>query len=245
MRRVSPLRVMGCPCLPFGSVQDARAYMEELLADGASHFSVAINAEKILKYREDGAFRAVVEDSRLTTPDGSGAVLALRWLHGASAVKLDLPRTALEVANERQLPVFVLGARPDVNEAACRTIAERYPRIRLVGRQDGYFTDEDQVIRTIAERAPRIVLLAMGSPKQENFAHRAAARTRGILFVGAGGALDILAGRISRAPAFMVENHLEWLYRLVKEPRRIRRQARLPGFFLSLLAEKMGWRSPP
>lgn len=242
MPRVPPLRVMGCPCLAFGNVQESWAYIEELLADGASHFSVAINAEKILKFREDPAFRALVQGSQFTIPDGSGAILALRWLHGVSSIKLDLPRAVLEVANRRQLSLFALGAREEANEAAYRKIAETYPRIRLVGRQNGYFTDEDQVIRTIAERSPRIVLVALGSPRQEEFAHRAAQKTQGALFICAGGALDVLAGRVRRAPQFMIDNHLEWLYRLAREPARIRRQRRLPSFFLALIAEKLRGR---
>jgi N-acetylglucosaminyldiphosphoundecaprenol N-acetyl-beta-D-mannosaminyltransferase len=229
--------LLGCPCLAFPSQEDAEAHLEALVASGESHYSVAINAEKILAFRDDAEFQRLVRASHLASPDGSGAILALRWLHGASSIKLDLPRTALGLAHRRQWPVFLLGARDEVNSEATKRVEQLYPGISVVGRQDGYFKDDECVIRAIEASGAKVALVAMGSPKQERFASNAAEATKGVLFVGAGGALDILAGRISRAPKFMVDNHLEWFYRLIREPRRIRRQARLPRFALSLLME--------
>jgi len=228
--------VLGCPCVAFPNAASVKRVLRERVAEGLGGYSVAINAEKIQRFERDEALRAVVGGAALPVADGAGAVIGLRVLHGARSAKIDLPRTLLETAHDEGWRVFVGGASEEVNVGAARTIASRHPGIAIVGRLNGYEPVE-RFIAAIAEARPQVMLLAMGSPRQELVAAQIVEAVPNVFIVGCGGALDILAGVKQRAPRFMVENNLEWLYRLYKEPSRWRRQLVLPQYMLRLLGE--------
>jgi N-acetylglucosaminyldiphosphoundecaprenol N-acetyl-beta-D-mannosaminyltransferase len=149
-----------------------------------------------------------------------------------------MPIAALEGAERHGWRVFVLGASEEVNAAAVAEIRRRYPRLILAGRMNGYEPEEAR-FAAIAETRPDLVMAALGSPRQELFAARLVERIPGVFVVGCGGALDVLAGRTQRAPRFMVDHGLEWLYRLTKEPYRWRRQRVLPLYLARLMAEAL------
>lgn len=228
--------VLGCPCIPFpdeSAVKDALRDLVELERGG---YSVAINAEKIQRYGHDDTLRGVIGGSVLPVPDGAGAVIGLRLLHGVRSAKIDLPRVLLETSDEAGWRTFIGGGSESVNESAACTIATRYPGVRIVGRANGYIP-EAEMIAAVATARPQVMLLAMGSPRQELVAARVIDAVPGVFIVGCGGALDIMAGKLKRAPRFMVENNLEWLYRLYKEPSRWKRQLVLPRYMLRLAGE--------
>ena len=225
-------RVLACPCMGV-SESESYAYLRSLLESNQSGYTVAINAEKILKYSADPAFREILENSIFPYPDGSGAVLGLRWLHAKRVKKVNMPVMALKAANEMRVPTFIIGATADNHAKAIESIKREFKHIDLVGHLDGY-QDEQAMVRAVQHSRPSLVLVAMGSPKQEIFAAALLAQTGTGIVVGCGGALDIMAGAANRAPAFMINNHLEWLYRLYTEPWRIRRQVILPRFLWRL-----------
>lgn len=230
-------RILGTPCLNIESINDCKDFILELIKNERGGYSTAINAEKILLYSKDSKMRGIIDRSVLPVPDGSGAVLGLKLLHQVKSVRLDLPKIILEIANSKGLKLFVLGATEENNKRAVLEIEKRYPDIELVGRQNGFFENEEQIFETLNKKEPQLVLVALGSPKQERFAARINESLPNILFIGCGGALDILAGKVKRAPKFFQDNHLEWFYRLASEPKRIKRQKRLPLFFFKLLKE--------
>jgi len=236
-QRLERLSLLGCSCLDVRDVPSLSAYILQLLCTGRGGYSVAINAEKIMMYRRDPEMRRVIDGSILPTPDGVGAVMAARWLHGRRIIKLDLPKTVLELADDNRLRLFVLGAPETSNARAVEVIGQRYPNIEIVGRRDGYFDNEDVLALEMEAAKPQIVLVALGSPKQEMFSPRIHPRMPRTLFISCGGAVDILSGRVRRAPQFFVDHHIEWLYRLIKQPRRWRRQTVLPLFLFRLLSE--------
>jgi len=200
-------------------------------------YSVAINAEKIMRYRRDAELSEAIEQSSFPYPDGAGAVLALKWLYGEKSVKLDLPKTALDLANANRWRLFVLGAEEEVNRIAYDTIKQRYPGIQLVGRLNG-FEGEEKILDVIKTASPQLTLAGLGSPKQELLACKMKNMLDHTFMIGCGGALDVLAGRARRAPDFMVNNNLEWLYRLYKQPSRWKRQLQLVNFLVYLIVEK-------
>lgn len=219
--------IQGLPCLGFSSEAEVRSEVARIVSAGKGGYSVAINAEKLVRAKSDPALREVITSADLPVADGFMAVLALRWIHGARSIKVDLPRCVLAEANARQWRLAVCGAAPEVNRAAAENIRSLYPGINIVVCVDGY-RPREIIGETIAAARPHVALLAMGSPLQEILASGWRDRLDATLVVGCGGALDILAGRLTRAPAFFVENGLEWLYRLVQDPRRLRRQLVLP-----------------
>lgn len=195
---------------------------------------MAINAEKIMHYRRDPGMRDLLNNSIVTTPDGFGAVLGFKLLFGQSVIKLDLPKLMLEIANKHRKNMFFIGSSEESNRKAVETIFKRYPDIRIAGRTNGYFTSEETVINMIRRDLPDIVFVAMGTPRQEILSRRLSGLFPHALFIGCGGALDILSGKTKRAPRILVEYGLEWFYRLVRQPSRFFRQTVLIKF-LSLL----------
>lgn len=228
--------LLNTPCLHIQNEQQAKQYIESLVTNGTGGYSVAINAEKIMLYNNDKTMKQLIDKALLQTPDGAGAVLAMKWLYGRNAVKLDLPRLMLQIADEHKLKLFILGAVEEVNAAACQKIAQQYQNAQVVGRLNGYFKDLEEAASLISATSPQVVFVALGSPRQELISTELSKLIPSALFIGCGGALDVLAGKVRRAPRFFVNNNLEWFYRLARQPSRIKRQKVLPLFFFKLLA---------
>ncbi len=231
-----PYTIGGLPCSAFGSSEALQGTLARLVSSGRGGYTVAINAEKIVRARRDSVLRLAVSNATLAVPDGFMAVLALRWIHCIRSIKTDLPECALRQANDSGWTVAICGGLPEVNDEASSEILLRYPKLNLVANIDGYQPTES-IRELLARTRPQLALLAMGSPKQELLAYEWQSTLRGTLVVGCGGALDIFAGRAKRAPAVLVNNGLEWAYRLLRDPRRIRRQMALPVALAIVLRE--------
>lgn len=229
--------VINVPCFQITGVDDAKSYIKSLVDSQEGGYSTAINAEKIMMYSKNLEMKKIIDNSVMPVPDGSGAVIGMKFLHGVSSLRLDLPKAVFELSDQQKYRLFILGSSPDVNKQAVEKLKTKYPDINIVGRHDGYFDDEYKIVKLINEANPHIVMVALGSPKQEKFAASVNEVLPKILFIGCGGALDILAGKIKRAPKFFQDNHLEWLYRLALEPKRIKRQRVLPVYFIRLIFE--------
>lgn len=229
--------IIKAPCFQVETVEDAKVYIKDLLSKNQGGYSTAINAEKIMMYSKDNEMQSILDNSILPVPDGSGAVIGMKFLHGISSIRLDLPKTIFELSNEEKYNLFILGSSEDINKKAVDELQIKYPNINIVGRHNGYFDDENTIIALLKDLKPQIVMVALGSPKQEKFAAKINKILPTILFIGCGGALDILAGKITRAPKFFQDNHIEWLYRLALEPKRIKRQKILPVYLFKLITE--------
>lgn len=230
--------IMGCPCFAFRSELEVKSHLRRIVNSGGGGYTVAINAEKIVRRSKDSALDVVLKKAVLPVADGAGAVLALKWLHGKQSIKVDMPRCAFEAANENGWRVFILGSEEQVNAVAAEKVRSSYPSIKLVGRLNGY-AGYDEVLLALQNAQPQLVFIALGSPKQELFAEKLSSVLSGVVFVGCGGALDILAGKVLRAPKFIIDNNLEWAYRLCKQPSRWRRQLVLPVFLYRLVKQSV------
>ena len=234
---VRQVSLMGCPCFAVSekTLEQQIMYFVENKIQG---YSVAINAEKILKYKKYKELKSVIDNSVYPYPDGAGAVLSIKWLHNLSSEKINMPIRVLEIANDNRLSVFIIGAQAEVHTQAVSIIKGRYPNLNLVGHMHGY-NEESDIIDFVVQKKPQLILIAMGSPRQEFFAHKLIGITQVGFAIGCGGALDILAGRLKRAPEFYINNNLEWLYRLLQEPWRWKRQLFLPIFIFKLILLKL------
>ena len=231
------VKLMGCPCFSV-SENTLESQLMHFIDNNICGYSVAINAEKILKYKKDNKLKGVIDDSIYPYPDGAGAVLSIKWLHNLASEKINMPIRVLEIANTNKLKAFIIGAKEEVHDSALAIIKKRYPNIQIVGNMHGYNSEPD-IISAVTIAKPQIIMLAMGSPRQEIFANKLIQSTQSGFAVGCGGALDILAGRLKRAPEFCINNNLEWLYRLVQEPWRWKRQLFLPLFLSKLVFIKL------
>ncbi len=228
-------RILGAPCLLVESVDEAKSYIKDLVDEGKGGYSVAINAEKIMMYSSSPEMKRLADNSTLPTPDGAGAVLGFKWLHKRKCLKFNLPRSVYELADENGYKVFFLGAQEEINQKAVNILKERYPGMDVVGRRNGYFDDEAEIADLIKKSGAQIVFAALGSPKQEFFCEKFSEKFPEVLFIGSGGTLDALAGKVKSAPDFFRYNNLEWLYRLYQSPKRIKRQKILPVFLMKLI----------
>lgn len=202
-----------------------------LLCQEGFHYVVTPNPEFILAAEKDREFRDVLNRADLVLPDGIGVVYSAKILGTPLKGRvpgIDFAGRMLSVLNERGGRLFLLGARPGVAERAGENILARHPNIVLCGVQDGYFKDETAVVRQVAEAKPDLLFVCLGAPKQEKWMARWGVHTGARLAVGLGGALDVLAGNVERAPESWQKAGLEWAYRLIKEPKRAGRMARLP-----------------
>ena len=208
-----------------------------LMEEGRSVMAVTPNAEILLEARKNKALRAAIRAAELVLPDGAGVVLASR-LQGkplrARVPGIDFCSALLARMAEQEQRVYLLGAAAGVAEEAGERLAERYPGLVIAGTHDGYFEAEEgfDIVEEINASAPDLLIVCLGSPKQELWMHRNAERLLVGLMIGLGGTLDVYSGRKERAPERWRRLGLEWLYRLVKDPKRLGRVLRLPAIFV-------------
>jgi N-acetylglucosaminyldiphosphoundecaprenol N-acetyl-beta-D-mannosaminyltransferase len=137
--------------------------------------------------------------------------------------------------------VFFFGGAPGVAEQAARTLQQRYPNLQIAGTRNGFFAFEESpaIARQIRESGAQLLFVGMGFPKQEFWLAEYLGETGCGAGIGVGGSFDVISGKVERAPAAWRRLGLEWLYRLVKEPQRWRRQLALPHFILLIAGESV------
>ena len=129
----------------------------------------------------------------------------------------------LEYGNELNKSIFFFGAKQEVIDSLVDVVTKDYPNLKIVGTKDGYEKDKDKVFDNIADLKPDIVLVAMGIPLQEKLIYKHLSKFEKGIFVGVGGSFDVISGHKKRAPKIFIKLNLEWLYRIAKEPKRIKR----------------------
>ena len=233
------LEIFNCPCLATNSESELKRFIYRLIVRKKGGYSVAINAEKVIKYNEDTEMKEVINNSVLPTIDGGGISLGLRIIHKEFYKRIDLPKLILELADEKMLRLFFFGAKEEINQKAVENIKVKYLNIKIVGRQNGYYEDIGDIIKRLKETKPQVAFVALGSPKQELLSAKLHKLLNGIIFIGCGGALDVFGGKEKRPPAIIGDNHLEWLYRLIMNPKRIIRQKVLPKYLFHIIKARL------
>lgn len=212
-----------------------------LLEEDRFHYVVTPNPEFILAAEKDPAFRDVLNGADLVLADGVGVVYSAK-IQGTPlkgrVPGIEFAADMLAVLNERGGRLYLLGAKPGVAEEAGRRIVERYSNITLCGVQDGYFKDEEAVLLKVAAARPDLLFVCLGAPKQEKWMARWGRHTGARMAIGLGGALDVFAGKVERAPESWQKLGLEWAYRLKKEPQRAGRMAKLPLVLVKAAGER-------
>ncbi|SNY44383.1 UDP-N-acetyl-D-mannosaminouronate:lipid I N-acetyl-D-mannosaminouronosyltransferase [Arsukibacterium tuosuense] len=187
--------------------------------------AVAINPEKVLSASRNPQLREVIEAADIRYADGIGVVKAMRRRLGRHVERIpgcELWQELMLRAAHYQVPVFIIGAKPEVlAQTRDKLIAAG---TRLAGAVDGYFSDEAALIDQLKHTKPRIVSVAMGSPRQELLIQRLRQAHPDCFYMGVGGTYDVYTGNVKRAPALWCKLNLEWAYRLVLQPSRIGRQ---------------------
>ena len=188
-----------------------------------STFVVTANPEIVMAANENPEFMKILkEDADYITADGIGIIKAARMLKTPLPERVtgyDLFTWLMEFANEERIRVFLIGAKPEVIHAVQEKISKEYSNIQLVGAEDGYFTEDlDLVARRIQRTQPDLVFAALGFPKQEKLLSILRKNATPAFMMGVGGSFDVFSGHVKRAPEIFQRAHLEWFYRLVTNP---------------------------
>ena len=213
----------------------------DLVRTPGAHYVVTPNPEIVEVCREDPAVMDIVNRADLVLADGIGVIKGAAML--GTPLKGKVPGIEFaagllgKLAKEGR-SVYLLGATPGVAELAGKRLSGQYPGLKIAGTHDGYFQEDAPVVEDIRASGADVVLVCLGAPKQEKWMAKNGADTGAHLLCGLGGSLDVFAGVVERAPKFWCDHGLEWLYRLLKEPRRAGRMMKLPLFLVHVRQEK-------
>lgn len=202
-----------------------------LIEAGGFHYAVTPNPEFILAAEKNEAFRAALNQADLSMPDGIGVVYASRILGRPLKGRvpgIDFADSLMAWMARNGKRLFLLGSKPGIAEMAEANLRKRHQGLLVVGTHDGYFKEDEPVIQAIREAQADVVLVCLGAPKQELWMAQNGPATGAKFMVGLGGALDVFAGVTERAPEAWQKAGMEWCYRLIKDPKRINRMAKLP-----------------
>ena len=206
------------------------SFMETLsgnLQNEKKTFVVTANPETLMTAEKNGTLNALLQDSgTVVVPDGIGLVKAARSLGVEVTEKIagvEIAQKLMSLGDRYNKSIYYFGAAQEVVGALVKKTAAEYPNLNICGYSDGYVGDRDGVFEEIARLEPDIVLVALGIPHQELLIGKHLSRFRKGVFVGVGGSFDVLSGTKRRAPKIFRKLSLEWLYRILREPKRINR----------------------
>lgn len=212
------------------------------LKNNQSKFIVTANPEIALYADNHQDYLNLVNSSDYTTPDGIGIVKAAKTLGTPIPERItgyDVMLELLKIANTNKYKIYFLGAKPDIIKDTVTKVKEDFPDIVISGYHDGYFKNDQTIQSEIVTAQPNIVFAALGYPKQEFFLAKLQPKLKQpAILMGVGGSFDVLSGNKKRAPKFMQNLHLEWAYRLMKEPTRIGRMLAIPKFMIKVQQSK-------
>jgi N-acetylglucosaminyldiphosphoundecaprenol N-acetyl-beta-D-mannosaminyltransferase len=223
-RQMNRIELLDCP-MDVASMGETVDLIDTAVADGRFTQHVVVNVAKIVNMQHDPQLDASVRECDIINIDGMGVVLGARMLgHDVPerVAGVDLFHGLLAMSARKGYSVFLLGAQDDVVGETARRVQQLYPGLKLAGYHHGYFwDDEEAMVNKVRESGAQLLFVAITSPKKENFINRWREQL-GVTFVmGVGGTFDVVAGKVKRAPLWMQKWGLEWLYRVIQEPRRM------------------------
>jgi N-acetylglucosaminyldiphosphoundecaprenol N-acetyl-beta-D-mannosaminyltransferase len=190
---------------------------------------------------EHDAYYRVLEEAELVVPDGAGVVWASEYIGDPVQERVagfDLLHELMREGERHRWSVYLLGTNQETIEAAAQKLQESYPLVKLAGFRNGYFgPDEDEaVVAEIRKASPDLLFVARNAlTTQEPWIYKYKEALSVPVMMGVGGSLDIIAGKMKRAPVAMQKLRMEWLYRLLKQPTRAGRMLALPKFVLKVI----------
>ncbi|MBP6045205.1 WecB/TagA/CpsF family glycosyltransferase [Candidatus Woesebacteria bacterium] len=208
---------------------------------------VSLNPENIVLTLHDDLFKRIVLEAEITINDGIGIVLASQMLFGSFVPRLtgvELMQKLINEAANESLRVLLIGGNSKLAEELADCYSRSYPASKfkgIVGFKDIKHPtsgEQKEILSIVTALRPHLIFVAFGSPYQEKWIYENRASLQGITCIGVGGAFDFLSGRVARAPKLIQSIGLEWLYRLMRQPWRWRRQLQLPVFIYLVLKQK-------
>lgn len=216
------------------SMEETVSRIDELIATGKPHIVVTADTSGLVQGQTDPELHRIHTTADLVTPDSIGVIWALkrRGVRQARVTGVDLVGRLAELSARKGHSIFLLGSAPGVAEEAAERLRLLYPGCNIIGARHGYFPADDDtlVAEEIAPTKPDILLVAMGIPRQEKFIDRTKHIIGAKIGIGVGGSLDVYSGRAKRAPKIIQALHIEWLWRVLLNPKKISKAKNLPVF---------------
>jgi len=218
------------------TMDEALNIIQGFIGSGVPKIVVTADAAGIVAAQGDAQWRSIMETADLVTPDSVGVLWAAERRGDPIPQRVsgvDMVEQLVEKSAANKNRIYFLGAAPGIAAAARDALAKKYKGANIVGVQDGFF--DDAQIKLVVEKArdakPDILFVAMGIPKQEKFIRDHMYEIGAPVNMGVGGSFDVLSGTVKRAPAWMQRLQLEWLWRLIQNPKKWRKVAALPKFW--------------
>jgi N-acetylglucosaminyldiphosphoundecaprenol N-acetyl-beta-D-mannosaminyltransferase len=236
------------------TMDQALKKLEEFIAERWPHLIVTPNPEMIVAAQDDEELHNILDNAHLRLPDGISMVVVsniLRCPLKERIAGIDFLLRSVELSALKGYRIFLLGGAPGVAEAAARVLKSKYPNLIIAGTQHGYFSagggsafggkssEEQEIVTKIRTSAPDILFAGLGMGRQEKWLARNLADLNVPVSVGVGGSFDVISGIKRRAPKWIQGLYIEWLYRLITEPQRWKRQLALPKFLWLTLVKNV------
>lgn len=201
--------------------------VEKNLEKEKKMFIITANPETFNIAENNNDFKSMLLDKEVTlVPDGIGIVKAANMLDYKIEERItgiDLANFLLDLSNKKKYKMALLGASKEVMDQLIKVIGERYPNIKLVKTENGYTSKKDEFFEELEKKDVDVCLVALGIPMQEELIYKHLKGFKKGIFVGVGGSFDVISGSKKRAPKIFIKTNTEWLYRIICEPKRIKR----------------------
>lgn len=232
---------LGVSVSPY-TYEEIIADLKKRIAAGEQSTVIAVNPEKVITAGRDPLVKELINESTYQIADGIGMIIASKLKKGQLKERVtgvDMMGRLLQFAADEGHGVFFYGAKEEVVRTAKEKLEAKIPNLRVAGYANGYVQDQEALVQAIRESGATLLFVALGSPRQELWIKENMPKLPNVkVFQGVGGSFDVYSGKVKRAPAFYRKFGLEWLYRLMKEPKRLKRQMALPKFLLKILIQK-------
>ncbi len=201
--------------------------LEDLLTTNKKKFIITVNPEIIMKsYKNIEIKKMLLNDNNILVPDGISIIKKAKQYNiniKERITGVDISSKALEICNKNKKSIYLFGSKKEVLDKLIINIKQKYPNINIVGFSDGYVEDKDKIMKEIISLSPDLILIALGVPSQELLINKYIEKAKKGVFIGVGGTFDVLSGCKKRAPKLFIKLNLEWLYRIICEPTRLKR----------------------
>ena len=201
--------------------------LEDLLTTNKKKFIITVNPEIIMKsYKNIEIKEMLLNDNNFLVPDGISIIKKAKQYNiniKERITGVDISSKALEICNKNKKSIYLFGSKKEVLDKLIININQKYPNINIVGFSDGYVEDKDKIMQEIISLSPDLILIALGVPNQELLINKYIEKAKKGVFIGVGGTFDVLSGCKKRAPKLFIKLNLEWLYRIICEPTRLKR----------------------
>lgn len=203
------------------------AELKNWLNTNSKKFIITANPETFKYTQSDKEIAEMFDDKNVSiVPDGIGVVKAAKILNidvKERIAGIDIANELLKIGNDLEKSIYFFGSKQEVIDDLLKVVNEKYPKLKVIGSCNGYVKNKDEVFEEILKLKPDICLVALGIPSQEKLIYKYINKFDKGIFVGVGGSFDVISGHKKRAPKLFIKLNLEWLYRIVCEPSRLKR----------------------